>query len=141
MAKTNFLFFLMTKADWKSTRIANQNNKSKMKVKFKLKLKMAKNCVWVWKISPKVSNISFFSLWIKKISSGSGQKVPRSKAGRPLIYCILKNLGPKISSQYYVDVSSELDKLHKLKLKKATDPTYNSLHLGQESNGLNLMPL
>jgi len=35
-----------------------------------------------------------------------------------------KKFSSKIASQY-VDVSSELDKLHKLKLKKATDPTYN----------------
>jgi len=47
--------------------------------------------VWVWKISPK--NVKFFNLFpfgSKKISSG--QKVPGSKVGRPLIYC-----GSKVS--------------------------------------------
>jgi len=38
--------------------------------------------VWVWKILPK--NVKFFNF------SPSGQKVPGSKAGQPLIYCRLK---------------------------------------------------
>jgi len=48
--------------------------------------------LWIWKISPK--NVKFFNIFpfgSKKISSG--QKVPGSKAGRPLIYC-----GSKVSS-------------------------------------------
>jgi len=52
--------------------------------------------VWVWilKISPK--NVTLFNLFPfdpKKNLFGSGQKVPRSKPGRPLIYC-----GSKVSS-------------------------------------------
>jgi len=41
--------------------------------------------VWVWKISPE--NTKFFPIWPTKISSGSGQKLPRSKTCWPLIYC------------------------------------------------------
>jgi len=42
------------------------------------------------KFSLKVLNFSIFSLRVKKISSGwvkTGQKVPWSKTGQPLIYC------------------------------------------------------
>jgi len=41
----------------------------------------------------KMSNFSIFSLRVKKNLFGSGQKVPGSKASRPLIYC-----GSKVSS-------------------------------------------
>jgi len=44
-------------------------------------------CVRIWKISPK--NVKFFNFF----PFGSGQKVPGSKPGRPLIYC-----GSKVSS-------------------------------------------
>jgi len=40
----------------------------------------------------KMLNIQFFLLWVKKNLFGLGQKVPESKAGRPLIYC-----GSKVS--------------------------------------------
>jgi len=48
---------------------------------------------WFWKISPK--NVKFFNFFPldKKNLSGSGQKVPRSKAGQPLFY-----FGSKVSS-------------------------------------------
>jgi len=52
--------------------------------------------VWVWigKISPKnVKFLNFFLLQVKKNLLGSGWKVPRSKAGQPLIYS-----GSKVSS-------------------------------------------
>jgi len=39
-----------------------------------------------------MSNFSIFSLRVKKNCFGSGQKVPGSKLGRPLIYC-----GSKVS--------------------------------------------
>jgi len=41
----------------------------------------------------KMSNFSIFSLRIKNNCFGSGPKAPRSKPGRPLIYC-----GSKVSS-------------------------------------------
>jgi len=43
--------------------------------------------VWVWKISPKNVNFFNFLLFASKNLFGLGQKVPWSKAGRPLIYC------------------------------------------------------
>jgi len=49
-------------------------------------LKFGKFCL-------KTSNFQFFSLRVKKNCFGSGQKVPGSKPGRPLIYC-----GSKVSS-------------------------------------------
>jgi len=43
--------------------------------------------VWIWKISTKnVKFFNFFPFGSKNIF-GSGQKVPKSKAGWPLIYC------------------------------------------------------
>jgi len=49
---------------------------------------------WVWKISPKsIKFFNFFTFGSKKNLFGSGQKVPRSKAGQTLIYC-----GSKVSS-------------------------------------------
>jgi len=50
--------------------------------------------VWVWisKISPKnVNFFQIFSLRVKKNCFGSGQKVPGSKPGWPLIYCGVKS--------------------------------------------------
>jgi len=45
-------------------------------------------CVWIWKISPKtVKFFIFFALQVKKNVLGSGQKVPGSEPGWPLIYC------------------------------------------------------
>jgi len=46
--------------------------------------------VWIWKISPK--SVNFLPSGQKNLFR-SGQKVPGSKAGRPLIYC-----GSKVSS-------------------------------------------
>jgi len=46
-----------------------------------------------WKFPPKMSNFSIFSFQVNNYLFGSGQKVPGSKAGRPLINC-----GSKVSS-------------------------------------------
>jgi len=44
--------------------------------------------LWVWKISPlKYQILQFFPLRNKKNLIELGQKIPRSKMGRPLIYC------------------------------------------------------
>jgi len=43
-------------------------------------------------------NLKFFSLRVKKNLFGSGQKVPGSKAGRPLIYCRSKVCSGRVGS-------------------------------------------
>jgi len=43
--------------------------------------------LWVWKISLKNVKFSIFFPSGKKYLFGLVQKVPRSKAGQPLIYC------------------------------------------------------
>jgi len=55
--------------------------------------------VWIWKISPK--NVKFSSLRIKKNLFGSGWKVPRSKAGQPLIYCRSKVSSGRVRTHLY----------------------------------------
>jgi len=58
------------------------------------------------KISLKMSNFSIFSLQVKKNLLGSGQKVPRSRAGQPLIYCgskVCSGQGPSLlDSTFFV---------------------------------------
>jgi len=50
---------------------------------------------WVGKLPLK---ITIFSLCVKKNLFGSGQKVPGSKAGRPLIYCWSKVCSGQVRS-------------------------------------------
>jgi len=55
--------------------------------------------VWVWKISPNNIKFSNFFHSGKKNCFESGQEVPWSKAGHPLIHCGAKSmLGLKVGS-------------------------------------------
>jgi len=52
--------------------------------------------VWVWKIPPENTKLS---VSVERSISGLGQKVPGSKAGRPLIYCgskVCSGQGPSL---------------------------------------------
>jgi len=51
--------------------------------------------VWIWKISPK--NIKFFNFFYLR----SGQNVPGSKAGQPLIYCGSKVCSVRVRAHLY----------------------------------------
>jgi len=59
--------------------------------------------VWIWKISPRNVKFSIFFPLGQKNLFGSGQKIPGSKAGRPLIYYGSKVSSGRVRAHLYVD--------------------------------------
>jgi len=80
----------------------------------------------------KISIFQFFPFGSIKISSGLGRKVPRSKAGRPLIYCGSKVSSGRVESGPISSCSSFLRQCGSLVWAKSLTPGFAFINLGDD---------